>query len=185
MFKWQDVQWYRFCLSIPFSIDYVGDMCTKRLSRLFHAHIAYEIPIAKITAEFSRISYCIAWFDTVEFIRLLCPNYNMYDDDVFADRFRYQLPMLEIRVWARLSRLLHAHIEYEIVFGKITARIWKILHWFAWFEKVEFNRLPSQNNKMYDDEVFADRFRCRLTMFEMCVYWLCYLDSFITILHMK
>ena len=52
----------------------------------------------------------------------------MYDDDVFADRFRYQLTMLEIRLLVRLSRLLHAHIVYEIAAAEITAEICRISH---------------------------------------------------------
>ena len=40
---------------------------------------------------------------------------------------------------------------------------------FAWFESVEFNRLPCSHNKMYDDVFFDDRFRYQLTMFEVCI----------------
>ena len=40
---------------------------------------------------------------------------------------------------------------------------------FAWFDTVEFKRLPCSNTKMYDDIVFDDRFRYQLTMFEVCV----------------
>ena len=50
----------------------------------------------------------------------------MYDDEVFADRFRYQLTMFEFRVLVRLSRLIRAHIAYEIVVAKITAEICRI-----------------------------------------------------------
>ena len=35
----------------------------------------------------------------------------------------------------------------------------------AWFDTLEFNRLPRSNNKMYDDAVFADRFGYQLAMF--------------------
>ena len=47
---------------------------------------------------------------------------------------------------------------------------------FAWFDTVEFNRLPCSNNKMYDVIVFDDRFRYQLTIFEV-VYLYGYLDS--------
>ena len=40
---------------------------------------------------------------------------------------------------------------------------------FAWFDTVEFNRLPCSNNKMPDDVVFDDRFRYQLIMFEVCI----------------
>ena len=36
---------------------------------------------------------------------------------------------------------------------------------FAWFDTLEFNRLPCSNKMMYDDAVFADRFCYQLTMF--------------------
>ena len=45
----------------------------------------------------------------------------MHDDDVFAGRFRFQLTMFEVRILIGLSRLLHAHIAYEIVISKITS----------------------------------------------------------------
>ena len=45
-------------------------------------------------------------------------NDKMYDDEIFADRFRYQLAMLEIPLLVRLSRLLHAHIAYEVAVPK-------------------------------------------------------------------
>ena len=64
--------------------------------------------------------YCLAWFDTVEFNRLPCPKNEMYDDAVFAIRFPYQLTMFGIRILIWISRLLHAHIAYEIVIKKIT-----------------------------------------------------------------
>ena len=85
----------------------------------------------------------------------------------FADRFRYQLSMFEIRVLIRLSRLLHAHIAYEMAAVKITAEIYWISHCVAWIDAVEFNRLLSPNDKMYDDEVFAGRFRYQVAMLEM------------------
>ena len=46
---------------------------------------------------------------------------KMYDDAVLADRYGYQLTMLGIQVLIGLSRLLRAHISYEIDTAKITA----------------------------------------------------------------
>ena len=46
--------------------------------------------------QFCRFLYCLAWFDTVEWNRLPCPNNEMYDDAVFANRFHYQLTMFGI-----------------------------------------------------------------------------------------
>ena len=50
----------------------------------------------------------------------------MYDDAVFAIRFRYQLAMFGIRVLIWISRLLHAHIAYEIDTAKIIASFFRI-----------------------------------------------------------
>ena len=36
---------------------------------------------------------------------------------------------------------------------------------FAWFDTLEFNRLPCWKNKIYDDADFADRFGYQLAMF--------------------
>ena len=46
----------------------------------------------------------------------------MYDAVVFADRFRCQLTVFGIRVLIGLSRLLHAHIAYEIDTAKIISK---------------------------------------------------------------
>ena len=45
----------------------------------------------------------------------------MDDDAVLADRYRYQLTMFGIPVLIGLSRLVPAHIAYEIDTAKITA----------------------------------------------------------------
>ena len=50
----------------------------------------------------------------------------MYGDAVFAIRFRYQLAIFAIRVSIWLSRLLHAHIAYEIDTDKIIAAFFRI-----------------------------------------------------------
>ena len=115
--------------------------------------------------QFCRFLYCVAWFDTVEFNRLPCPNNKIYDDTDFAYRFRYQLAMFGIRVLT----ILTLSCSYCIC-----NRYWQnhrcILPnflLFAWFDTLEFNCLPSSNNKICDDAVFADRFRYHWTMFGM------------------
>ena len=50
----------------------------------------------------------------------------MYDDAVFADRFRYQLAMFGSRLLIGLSRLLHDDIAYEIDTAKINAELFRI-----------------------------------------------------------
>ena len=47
----------------------------------------------------------------------------MYDDAVFADRFRYQMTMFGIAVLIGISRLFRAHITYEIDTAKITPEL--------------------------------------------------------------
>ena len=42
----------------------------------------------------------------------------MYDGEIFAGRFRYQLTMFGMRKFIELSRLLHGHIAYEIIIQK-------------------------------------------------------------------
>ena len=47
---------------------------------------------------------------------------------------------------------------------------------FAWFDTLEFNRLPCSNNKINDDADFADRFRYKLAIFGVPVLiWLSWL----------
>ena len=50
----------------------------------------------------------------------------IYDDAVFADRFRYQLTMSGISVLIGLFRLIHTHIACEIDTAKITDEIFRI-----------------------------------------------------------
>ena len=47
---------------------------------------------------------------------------------------------------------------------------------FAWYDTLEFNRLPCSNNMIYDDADFADRFRYQLAMFGIrLLIWLSWL----------
>ena len=41
----------------------------------------------------------------------------------------------------------------------------RFLYCLAWFDTVEFNRLPCPKKDMYDNAVFANRFHYQLTMF--------------------
>ena len=112
----------------------------------------------------------LAWFDTLEFNRLPCSNNNIYDDTVFADRFRYQL-----------SYVCNSNIDMAILTPSCSYCIYnwwcqnhrRILPNFqllAWFDTIEFNRRLGSNNMMYDDMVFNDRFWYQLTMFEVCIF---------------
>ena len=62
-----------------------------------------------------------------------------------------------------------------------SAVILHIFYCLAWFDTVKFNCLPSANNEMCDDAVFADRFQCQYAMFE-CRVLIGYLDSVMLIL---
>ena len=92
-------------------------------SRLIHTHIACEIDAAKNHRNNLPNFLSFAWFDTLDFNRLPCSNNKMYDDAVFADRFRYQLTLLGDSVLIGPSRLLRAHIAYEIDNAKNTAAL--------------------------------------------------------------
>ena len=50
----------------------------------------------------------------------------MYDDAVFADRFRNQLTMFGMRVLNWLSLLIHAHVAYETDGAKIISAFCRI-----------------------------------------------------------
>ena len=67
----------------------------------------------------------------VKFNRLLCSNDKMYDDEVCADRFRYQLATFEFRVSMGLSPSLPAHNAYEIAIGQIIEEIYRMSHCLA------------------------------------------------------
>ena len=74
-----------------------------------------------------------------------------------------------------LSQLLHAHIAYETDGAKIIESILPNFLLFAYYDTVEFNRLPCSKSKMYDDAVIGDRFRYQLTY-----VWSVYIDRVIS-----
>ena len=49
----------------------------------------------------------------------------MYDDEVFAGRFRLQLIMLEVCELIGLSGLFYAHVVHEIAVAKITTEFYQ------------------------------------------------------------
>ena len=68
-------------------------------------------------------SYCL--YDLIRLISI-APRIQTYDDTVFADRFRYQLTVFGNRLLIGLSRILHAHIAYEIDTAKIIDAFFRI-----------------------------------------------------------
>ena len=94
----------------------------------------------------------------------------------FANRFHYQLTMFGIRVLIWQSGFFHAQVAYVIDTDKNHRSILPNCLLFAWFDTLEFNRLPCSNNKIYDNAHFADRFRYQLAMFgSRLVIWLSWL----------
>ena len=85
----------RFCWSIPLSIDYVWNSSIDRLSRLVHAHMAYEIYTAKIIAAFCRIFYCLH-----DLIRWIQSSAMCKQQDVRCCCFRWSIPISIDYVWS-------------------------------------------------------------------------------------
>ena len=114
MFKLQNVRWCGFRCSIPLSIECVWNSSIDRAtSTLSYSYCIWN----RWWQNHPRILpnlLLFVWFDTVEFNRLPCSNNKMYNDAVFADRFHCPLAMFRFRIVMWLSRLLHAHIAYEV-----------------------------------------------------------------------
>ena len=111
--KQHDVRWCGFRYSIPISIGYLWnaciDMATTTPSCSCCIWNRYWQNHRSILPNF----LLFAWFYTLEFSRLPWSNNKIYDDAVFADRFRYHLTN-GMCMLIRLSRLLNTHIAYEI-----------------------------------------------------------------------
>ena len=48
----------------------------------------------------------------VEYNSLPCSSYKLYDDEVIAGRFRFQLSVFEMLMLMGLSRILSSHVAY-------------------------------------------------------------------------
>ena len=90
------------------------------------------------------------------------------DYAVFADRFRFQLNMFGIGVLIGLSRIIYAHIAYEIDGGKIITAFCRIsivcMIWYGWIQS--YAMFKQQDVRWCG---YEDRFRYQLTMFEVCI----------------
>ena len=115
-----------------------------------------------------QIFLLFAWFDTGKFNCLPCPNNEMYDDAVFADRFRYQLTMFGIRVLIGYLDTFMLILHMKKIAPKSSQHSAKFpivyMIWYVWIQSSAMF-----NNKTYDDLVLDDRFRYKLTMFEVCI----------------
>ena len=79
----------------------------------------------------------------------------MYDYAVFADRFRYQLIMFEIRLLIGLSRLIHAHVAYETDDAKIISAFCRIS--YCLHDLIRLNSIVGH----------VERARCMMMRFSM------------------
>ena len=134
--------------------------------------------------KFCWFLYYLAWFDTVDLNRLPCPNNEMYSDAVFAIRFRYQLAIFGMRVLMWLSRLLHAHIAYEIDTHKITAAFFRIS--YCLLDLIRLNSIVCLDQiTRYTMMLFSLIDSAIIWLCLECLYWYGYLESLILILRMK
>ena len=85
-------------------------------------HYVQCVPYAAILQSFQLFSM-ICYY---RIQRMPWPNNKMYDDANSSDRFRYQLTMFGIRILIGQSRLLLAHIAYDIDSAKIIAAFFRI-----------------------------------------------------------
>ena len=134
--------------------------------------------------QFCRFLYCLAWFNTVEFNRLPCPNNKIYDDADFADRFRYQLAMFGIRVLIWLSQFFHVHIVYVIDNDKIVAAFFRIS--YCLLDLIRLNSIVCQDQTTRYTMMPVSLIDSAIIWLCLkCVYWYGYLDSLILILRIK
>ena len=160
----QDLRLCGFRWSIPLSIDYVLNSC---IDRAISTH-SYSYCMRNRYCQNHRSNLpnflSFAWFDTLDFNRLPCSNNKMYDDAVFADRFRYQLAMFGVAVLIWLSRLLRAHIAYEIDTAKITAALFWISYCLN--DLIRLNSIVSH----------VQTTKCtmmRISLFDSSINWMC------------
>ena len=93
-------------------------------------------------------------------------------------RFRWSIALLIHYVWnSTIDRAISAHSCSYCIWNRFFQNHSSILPnflLFAWFDTLEFKRLPWSKSKMYDDVVFDDYFRYQLTY-----VWSVYIDRVI------
>ena len=106
----------------------------------------------------SLISYC----------RVQSPAVSKPKDVQWCN-FRWSIPLSIDYVWASsIDKVISTPSCSYGIWNRYCRNHRRTLPNFlllVWLHIVEFNRLPSPNDKMYYDVVFADRFRYPLTMF--------------------
>ena len=134
--------------------------------------------------KFCRFFYCLAWSQTVDLNRLPCPNNEMYGNAVFAIRFRYQLAISGKRVLIWQSRLLHAHIAYEIDTSKIIPAFFRFF--YCLLDLIRLNSIVCHDQTTRHTMMpFSLIDSAIIGLCLQCVYWYGTLDSLILILRMK
>ena len=88
----------------------------------------------------------------------------MYGDAVFAIRLRYQLAIIGMRVLIWLSRLLHAHIAYEIGTDKIIPAFFRIL--YCLLDLIRLNSIVCHDQK-------ARYTMMQFSLIDSAIIWLC------------
>ena len=89
--------------------------------------------------------------------------------DVRRCGFCWSIPLCIDYVWnSSIDRAISTPSCWYFIWNRYCQNYRSILPTFlllAWFNTLEFNRLPCSNNKIYDDADLADRFHYQLTMF--------------------
>ena len=164
VFKRQGGRWCRFALRFRYQLTIFGSPELIGLSRLLHAHFAYETDTTK-NIEFPI--FCMIWYFIVQ-----SPAVSKRQDVRWCS-FRWSIPLWIGDVWhSCIDRAISHHWRSYCKWNRYCQNHRSILPnfpLFAWFDTVEFNCQPCSNNKMYDDTVFPDRFRYQLTKFEDCI----------------
>ena len=101
--------------------------------------------VAALRAKWSRcgnsadfLLFRMIWYCRIQ-LNAVSKQQDVHDNAVFADRFRYQSTMFGIRILIGQSRLLHAHIAYEIDSAKIIAAFYRIS--YCLYDLIRFNSI--------------------------------------------
>ena len=124
--------------------------------------------------QFSRFFNCLAWFVTTNSTHAVTKQ-----QDVRWCHFRWSIPLsIDYVLNSIIDRAISTHSCSCCMWNRWCQNHCSILpnfQLFAWFNTVEFNRLPYGKSKMYDDVVFDDGLRYQLTY-----VWSVYIDRAIS-----
>ena len=107
-------------------------------------------------------------FSMIWYCRFQSPAVSKRQDVRWCN-FRWSIPLSIDYIWkSRIDTVISTPPFSYCIWNRYCQNRRRILPnfiLFVWIHMVEFNRLPCQNDKMYDDVVFADGFRYPLTIF--------------------